>query len=479
MAGWSTTKDLFYKELEQMRDEGAAVNEAEWKKRLEALGDDREKIEALYDELTALPVDEELAAKEPNELDKIRALRTDGPRKMAEPKDEAKLLDQLHGAWLGRSAGCALGKPFERSPFFFGPNQRKAIETYLKAADAWPLDFYIPGKSPVGKLEGIDLRSEGIEDEKDTFNIDEDGYMYLGCNRSHRENIECMESDDDIRYTLIGLLVAEQHGADWATADMAKTWLRSLTFGQVCTAETQAYMNLVNVDKRFDYSDVDWTHNATYRNPFREWIGAQIRADHFGYAAAGNPELAADYAWRDARLSHTRNGIYGEMFFAAAIAAAFSTSDIHEIINAAMAEIPAECRLAICLREVIEKYDALDRDWEATWDWFRFEHPWGKANYVHTIPNAVVCVLALLHSEGDFEKTIVYGVLGGMDTDCNGATVGSIAGILSGGANAPAKWVDPLHDTIDSGMPAFLKISMRELAGRSLEIYKATKTLIG
>jgi ADP-ribosylglycohydrolase len=394
---------------------------------------------------------------------------------MSIPPGDEFLMDRLHGAWLGRSAGCALGKPFERSPFFFGPNQRKAIEVYLKAADAWPLDFYVPGSAPVGKLEGVDLRSDGIESEQDKFTLDDEGVMHLGCPRSHRENINCMESDDDIRYTLLGLLVAETNGPDWTTGDMANVWLRHLTYAQVCTAETQAYLNVANMDKRYNYAGVDWEWVASHRNPYREWIGAQIRADHFGYAAAGNPQLAADYAWRDARLSHTRNGIYGEMFFAAAIAAAFATDDIREVINAGFSEIPAECRLAKALRETIKKYDAVNGDWEASWDWFRFETPWGTMNAVHTIPNAIVCVLAMLDGNGDFEKSIVRAVIGGLDTDCNGATVGSIAGAMTGAKAAPEKWVDPLHNTIDSAMPAFLKISIRELAARSLETYKAAK----
>jgi len=48
---------------------------------------------------------------------------------------------------------------------------------------------------------------------------------------------------------------------------------------------------------------------VTYRNPFREYIDAQIRADLFGYTAPGLPKIAAQRAWRDARISHVKNGV--------------------------------------------------------------------------------------------------------------------------------------------------------------------------
>ena len=105
-------------------------------------------------------------------------------------------------------------------------------------------------------------------------------------------------------------------------------------------------------------------------NPFCQWIGAAIRSDGFGWAAAGLPELAAEMAWRDARLSHRRNGNYGEMFLAAAQSAAFAVSDPLDAVRAGMAEIPRECLLYRDLVWALEHCGAVRGHGDARAGWW-------------------------------------------------------------------------------------------------------------
>jgi ADP-ribosylglycohydrolase len=211
----------------------------------------------------------------------------------------------------------------------------------------------------------------------------------------------------------------------------------------------------------------DWVR--THLNPYREWIGAQIRADGFAYGAAGNPELAAELAWRDASFSHVKNGIYGEMFVAAMIAAAFAESDPEKIIAAGLGQIPSNSRLAHDIRKAVEiardavdQIDLVSRIWEA----FKHYDP------VHTNNNAALVAASLIFAKGDFEKGITTAVLGGWDTDCNGATVGSIMGASLGANALPSSWIDPLNDTLYADLHGFHPISISECADRSFRVFR-------
>jgi ADP-ribosylglycohydrolase len=295
-----------------------------------------------------------------------------------------------------------------------------------------------------------------------------------------------MESDDDIRYTVLGQCILREAGPHFRSSQVLSTWLNKLPYALVFTAEMQAYRNVVLSHDEFRVwpdaaeaarldEQTDWIWTSHHLNPFREWIGAQIRVDAYGYACPGHPQLAAEMAFRDARISHAKNGIYGAMLCAAMIAAAFATGDVREIIEAGLAEIPCTSRLYSELRQVIaicEKYDC---------DFARFESVieeihalLGHYNPVHTNNNAALCVAALLLGAGDFHKGITFAVMGGWDTDCNGATVGSIVGAMNGASQLPSHWTARLNDTLNSLIADYHPIAISRCAQYSLETARQT-----
>ncbi|MGE5223681.1 MAG: ADP-ribosylglycohydrolase family protein, partial [Omnitrophica WOR_2 bacterium] len=281
------------------------------------------------------------------------------------------------------------------------------------------------------------------------------------------------ESDDDIRYTVLGLTLLEENGLAFDSWDMGRHWQRYLSLGQVFTAERRAYLNLAlalpsdDTQKPADWQRrVEWIR--TYRNPYREWIGAQIRADGLAYAVAGDPDLATELAWRDASLSHVKNGIYGEMFAAGMIAAAFIEDDTERIVAAGLSQIPRHSRLAEDITEAVtiarQSQSQLELV-ESLWEAFDHYHP------VHTNNNAALVAAALIYAQGNFETAITTAVLGGWDTDCNGASVGSVMGAKLGAADLPARWTQPLHDTLYADIPGFHPIPISECARRSQAVF--------
>jgi len=423
--------ELIRYEIVQRREEGCdveAVEEQVERALRKGHGLQEAELHTILLDMESPQPAESFPYMEPSTLDEIRAERPDGPRRMEPNLTDAGVLDRIHGAWLGRAAGCALGKPVEGWP-------KGNIDGYLQFAEALPLDGYIPL---------VDGHPGGLKP------------LFPECTRGR---IHYMARDDDMDYTILGLHVLERYGLDFTSRDVAATWLGRLPYNLVYTAERAAYRNLVN--------NLWPPESARYRNPFREWIGAQIRADIWGYVAPGWPEKAAEFAFRDAVVSHVKNGIYGEMLVAAMLAASFATADAEEVVRIGLSEIPNNCRLAQAIRDTVEWSREL-RDWEQVWA--KINERYGHYHVVHTINNAALVVMALMLAERHYETSIVVAVRGGWDTDCNGATAGSVCGMMLGAQALPEKWVGVLNDRLVSAVRGFNECKISDLARRSHEI---------
>ena len=422
----SLERKLIKAELKQRAEEGCDTTEITERITVALQGkDNNDDIYQLYEELIALPIEKTYPYIEPSDLETIQAQRPSGVRDLEIDWNSERIYDQIYGAWLGRAAGCVLGKPVEGWP-------KARIDKYLKDHNIDILDNYLPFDEKV--LPGVHKVST-------------------------RGNINFMPRDDDMDYVIIGLLALEKRGIKTSARTIANTWVDRLPFNVVYTAEECAYRNFVN--------SIWPPLSGTHRNPFREWIGAQIRADVFGYVTPGLPEIGAKLAFNDASISHDKNGIYGEMFVAAMLSAAFKLETVKEIINAGLAEIPENCRLAEAVRDTMHWCETLPT-WELVWE--RINESVGHYHAVHTINNAALVVMGLFFGENDFEKGIVCTVRGGWDTDCTGATVGSILGLRLGAKNLPSKWISPLNDRLKSVVRDENDNQISELAKRTLSV---------
>jgi ADP-ribosylglycohydrolase len=450
MTKWLTIAELVETEMEQSRDEG--ISTSQFRREADEIGKFQgdpqvreEMAAALLDRIAKLPRDPGYRYEEPSGLKEIQDARPrEGQLNLTGIPGNGVTYDKAYGAWLGRCVGCLLGQPVEGW-------ERSRILGLLKATGNYPVRGFISS----------DVSADIIE----KFKITNAGKVYGGNKVNWINNVSYMPEDDDTNYTVIALKLMEEHGFAFTPTDAAENWLMNLPILHVCTAERVAYRNLCNL--------LPPPRSAIYRNPYREWIGAQIRGDFFGYVTPGNPSLGAELAWRDASISHVKNGIYGEMFIAAMLSSAAVTSDIGTIIERGLGQIPAKSRLTEKVEEVVG-WKKKGLSWEEALEnvHTRYDEK-NPHHWCHTISNAMIVCIGLLWGDGDLERSIGIALSGAFDTDCNAATVGSLVGMIRGAKALPDKWVAPLNNKLKSGIDGFGLVELSDLANRTVAISKA------
>ncbi|HEX7210357.1 MAG TPA: ADP-ribosylglycohydrolase family protein, partial [Propionibacteriaceae bacterium] len=375
-----------------------------------AAADDHDRLETLYLELINAERRSDWAYQEPESLDDIldalpagrrRGLAAaDGPSTSSGRIWPAELADRILGGWLGRIAGCNLGKPIENGDFWT-PDR---IRAYLELADAYPLRDYIPALDPMP--DGFLLNPSWPE--------------------TTRGRVHGSARDDDIDYSILALWLLERHGVELTPSLVANAWLALLPYLRVFTAERAVLVSLLH--------NVPVATVGETRNPYREWIGALIRADVCGWVFPGQPGAAARLVYEDASLSHRCNGIYAAMWAAALVSSACVAATVREAVEQSLDYVPAGSRLAEALSGVHDLYRN-GCSWEVAIETIRAR--FGHYSWVHAINNACLIMVGLLWGNGDYAATVGSVVQGGWDTDSNAATAGSVVGTVLGAAKLP------------------------------------------
>lgn len=387
--------------------------------------------DVLFDIVNNAEIKKDYEYTEPSDLKAIKALRK--PYEFdCEMPDKQTLYKKILGAWTGRACGCLLGKPVEciRSDEFI---------PLLKETGNYPMHRYI--------------LSSDITDEVCSH------YKFCLKNKCYADTVDGMPVDDDTNYVILAQKLIEEYGRDFKPEDVAAIWLKYQPVTSYFTAERTAYINFVN--------GIMPPSSASYKNVAREWIGAQIRGDYFGYINPGNPEAAAEMAFNDACISHIKNGIYGEMFASAMVACAAVTDSIEDIIFGGLAQIPHTSRLYEAVMKIVDGYKngvTLDECFDVIHSAYdeHTDHGW-----CHTISNAMIVTAALLYGQGDFGKSICIAVGMAFDTDCNGATVGSVLGMRNTVDGIDEYWKKPVNGKIHTSIMGCATVSIEQAVDKT------------
>ncbi len=264
--------------------------------------------------------------------------------------------------------------------------------------------------------------------------------------------------NDDVVYELILLDVFSKMGRKISSREIGLEWVKQLSFGW--SAEWIALQNLRN-----GYLPPE---SGSHRNPFSDWIGAQMRGMICGMLAPGWPLEAARLAHVDGVVSHSANGVYGEIFAAVLTSLAFVEDDLKQIILSAAEYIPKGSEYKKNLDYVLKTIRHVDNP-EDTWK--LFDDFFKKYNWIHAYPNMASDVLALWYGEGDMTRTFSLLAKAGMDVDCNGGLVGNVLGVING---VPATWAEPIGDLLETYLPGKERLSIKQLSKLTADLSRRT-----
>ena len=313
--------------------------------------------------------------------------------------DRANMMEKIYAGLIGMDAGMRLGAPVE-NPYW----------TYEQLREHY------------GDIRG-----------------------YLRVHKNH-------PPDDDVNGPI--LFVRAYTGGRLTPEMVGEAWLNYTRFGkgmfwwggEDLSTEHRVYMNLRRGVKPPQSGSAEQNGKTA-----SEQIGGQIFVDTWGLICPGNPKKAAEYAAAAASVSHDGNGIFGGMFMAACVAAAFEAQTVNEILDAGLSVIPEDSDYARVVRAV-RQFHAVHPDPESFRECREYvAGEWGHDKFPggwHIVPNAGICVTALLYGNGDLGRSLEISVMCGFDTDCNASSIGTILGVFGGLEGVPARYRDPINDTV-------------------------------
>lgn len=276
--------------------------------------------------------------------------------------------------------------------------------------------------------------------------------------------------NDDLDLQLVWLLAMEEVGPYSLNAmDLAEYWISYIV----------PHWNEYGIGKANLRIGIQPPLCGAVNNDWSNSNGAWIRTEIWASLNPANPDAAVKYAFYDACIDHGMGeGTYAAMFLAALESAAFVESNIRKLIEVGLSKIPADCRMAGAVKLLLKCYDD-GIDWKTARNMLVEDSK--DLGWFEAPCNVAFALLGILYGEGDFKRSMILAINCGDDTDCTGATVGSILGIINGKSNIPSDWQEYIGDkiitiSVNQGMNITFPSTITELTDRVIRLIPAVCT---
>ena len=139
--------------------------------------------------------------------------------------------------------------------------------------------------------------------------------------------------NDDVDLQLVWLAAAEHEGRAIDSSVLAEYWSTyvSSVISEYGTGKNNVSMGIMP------------PLSGYMRNVNKDSNGAWIRTEIWACLCAGNPALAANYAYYDACVDHADEGVNAAVFIAAIESAAFFETNVDTLLDIGLSYIPKDC----------------------------------------------------------------------------------------------------------------------------------------
>lgn len=347
---------------------------------------------------------------------------------------EARLRQAVEGYWIGQLAGNYLGLPFEN--LYEDEPLPLLVDRYYTFKDAEPLGLRI-----------------NLDDRR--------GYLPFLA-----EALGGAWTDDDSDIEFVYLYAVEQHGLDLTYQHVADAWrahINRFVWGANRRARDLMESGLIPPATGSREHNRDW-----YR------ISSQLVTEIWGVFHPGMTARGGERAQWAGHVSTDQWATHPDLFFGTLFSAAYFEHDVRKLVELGRRAMPEESPFRAGIDDLI-RWQGEGLDWRESRsrlharyyteiDGFKIPFPVAGA-----VINGLSAVLALLHGEGDWMKTVSIAISAGYDCDNQAATCGALLGMIRGADAIPphithelpsrGRWEKPFNDTYINysrdGLPAF------------------------